>query len=165
MTKRRRFLYPFNFFFNQNDNILFNTLIVGFDGLFEVIGSIPICEIGYNRNRLICFHLCKNFCTIHNNFSVENLLVDAFIEVVRYCPNEHTLGEVGNLTCRDKAIHLCGNGSGFVVSVDSHGLPLLKHLAETFRESLGSFTYDLPTEHVAHGVLYYLALLVAIIPC
>ena len=56
-----------------------------------------------------------------------------------------------------------GNGSGLIVTVDGHRLPLLKHFSETLRECLGCFSYHLSREHVTYSVLYYLALLVSII--
>ena len=94
---------------------------------------------------------------------MENLLVNAFVKVVGHCTYEHTLCEVADFRCRDKTIHLGRDRGGFIITVDCHRLPLLKHLAEAFGESLGSFTYHLPTEHIAHCVLYHLAFLIPII--
>ena len=55
---------------------------------------------------------------------MENLLLDALVEVVGYRPDEHTLREVGNLACRNEAVHLGVDGDGGLVPVDGHVLPL-----------------------------------------
>ena len=44
-----------------------------------------------------------------------------------------------------------------------HRLPLLQHLAKTFTQCFCSFVHDLTAEHIAHRVLYHLALLIAIV--
>jgi len=63
---------------------------------------------------------------------MKDLLVDTFIKVVGHCTNKHTLSKVTDFRCRDKTIHLGRDRGGFIVAIDGHGLPLLKHLAKTF---------------------------------
>ena len=138
-------------------------MVVAFDNLFEIVGANCVSERIDFRDELVGLHLRRNLCRIHNNLSVEDLLFDTFVEVVGYRTYEHTLCEVGNLACRDKAIHLCGDRGRFVITVNGHGLPLLQDLTKAFRERLSCFSYHLSREHVTYSVLYYLALLVSII--
>lgn len=49
------------------------------------------------------------FGTIHDYLRMENLLVDALVEIVRHSTDKHALCEVGNLACRDKTVHLSGD--------------------------------------------------------
>ena len=127
--------------------------IVGFDGLFEIVGAIFVCELCDDGNGLIGFHLCRNLGGIHHNLSVEDFLLDAFVEVVGDGSDKHALCVVGDFGSRDKAIELRGDGSGLVVAVDGHRLTLLEAFSETFGEGLGSFTYDLSRKDISHGVL------------
>ena len=76
---------------------------------------------------------------------MENFLVDAFVKVIGHCTHKHTLGEVADFGSWDETVHLCGNGSGFIIPVDGHGLALLKDFTETFREGFGCFSHDLTT--------------------
>ena len=57
-------------------------MIVALDGLFEIIGTILIFEFHYHRDWLVGFHFCRDFCTVHDYLRMENLLIDALIEVV-----------------------------------------------------------------------------------
>ena len=125
MGQGRGVFYPLNLRINQRQYLLFYLTIVGFDSLFEIIGAIFVFEFHYHWDRLVCFHFCRHLDAIHHYLRMENLLVDALVEVIGHRTHEYTLCEVGNLACRDKAIHLRGNGGGFVVAVDGHGLPLL----------------------------------------
>ena len=129
---------------------MFDTFIVGFDSLFEIVGAIFVCKVRDYRDWLIGFHLGGDFGTIHDYLRMENLLVNTFVKIVRHCPHEHTLREVGNLACRDKAFHLCGDRGRFVITINGHGLPLLKHLTETLGKRLGCFAYYLTRENIAH---------------
>ena len=142
---------------------MFNPLIVGFDSLFEIVGAIFVCEVSDDGNGLVSLHLLGNFGGIHHNLSVEDFLLDTFIEVVGDGSNKHVLYEVGDFGRRDKAIELCGDGGRLVVAVNGHRLTLLKDFSETFGDGLGSFTYDLTTKDVSHGVLDNLALLISVI--
>ena len=49
------------------------------------------------------------------------------------------------------------------MEIDGHRLPLLQHLAKTFTQCFCSFAHDLTAEHIAHRVLYHLALFIAIV--
>ena len=142
---------------------MFNPLVIGFDSLFEIVGAIFVCEVSDDGNGLVSLHLLGNFGGIHHNLSVEDFLLDTFIEVVGDGSNKHVLYEVGDFGRRDKAIELRGDGGRLVVAVDGHGLTLLKDLSEAFGEGLGSFTYDLTAKDISQGVLDNLALLIAII--
>ena len=59
--------------------------------------------------------------------------------------------------------HLRRYRCGLVVTIDGHGLPLLKHFAETLGKRLSRFTYNLSRKYIAHSVLYHLTLLIPIV--
>ena len=150
MTKQRVAFNSFDFRIYKREYFSFNLMVVAFDNLFEIVGANCVSERIDFRDGLVGLHFRRNLCRIHNNLSVEDLLFDTFVEVVGYRTYEHTLCEVGNLACRDKTVHLRRNGSRLVVSVDGHGLSLLKHLAKTFRECLGSLSNYLPGKDIAY---------------
>ena len=89
----------------------------------------------------------RSFCSIRSS------------KVVGHRTHKHTLCEITDFRCRDKAVHLCGDRGGFVIAVDGHRLPLLENLSKSLRKGLGGFSHDLTTEHVAYGIfvsLYFL---------
>ena len=94
---------------------------------------------------------------------MENLLLDALVEVVADRTHEHALREAGNLARRNERVHLCVDGGGDVLTVDGDRLPFLQHLAETLRKRLGGLAHHLPGEDVADGVHHHLCFLVAIV--
>lgn len=49
-----------NFTVHKGWHLLFDTLIVGFDGLTEFVGAIFVLESGDFRDRLVLFHLCRD---------------------------------------------------------------------------------------------------------
>jgi len=84
-------------------------------------GGIVAVGIGEGENFgnfLVGFGLCGYFGVVYNYLRVEYLLVYALIKVVRDCPNEYPLGEVSNLTGRDKTIQLSGYRSRSIIAVD-----------------------------------------------
>ncbi len=94
---------------------------------------------------------------------MENLLVDAFVEVVCHGSDEHALRERRDFRLWYEAVHLRRYGGGGVVAVDGHRLPLLQDLSEAFGERLGRFPHHLPGEYVTHGVHHHGSLLVAVV--
>ena len=79
-------------------------MIVGFDGLFEIVGAIFVCELCDDGNGLICLHLRGNLGRIHHTLSVEDFLLDTLVEVVGDGSDKHALCEVGDFGSRDKTI-------------------------------------------------------------
>ena len=132
MSKNWIILYSFNLRIHEEEDFLFYFTIVGFDSFFETVGAIFIYEVCDYRYRLIGFHFSRDIGTIHHNLRMEDLLFDTLVKVVGHSTHKHTLCEVADFRCRDKAVHLCGDRSGFVIAVDGHRLTLLKHLAEAF---------------------------------
>lgn len=124
MGQGRGVFYPLNLRINQRQYLLFYLTIVGFDSLFEIIGAIFVLNSTITGIGWYAF-ISADTLTLSTTISAWKSLVDAFVEVIGHRTHEYTLCEVGNLACRDKAIHLRGNGGGFVVAVDGHGLPLL----------------------------------------
>ena len=98
---------------------MFDTFIVGFDSLFEIVGAIFVCELCDYGNGLIGFHFGRDFGGVYNYLSVEDLLLDALVEVVGDGSDKHALCEVGDFGSRDKAIELRGDRSRLVIELDS----------------------------------------------
>ena len=76
-------------------------------GFYLFFGGVVAVGIGERENFgdfLVGFGLCGYFVVVYDYLRVEYLLVYALIKVVRDCPNEYPLGEVSNLTGRDKAV-------------------------------------------------------------
>ena len=119
MTELWILLNPFNLALDKGQDVLFHTLIVGFDSLFEIIGAIFVCELCDDGNGLIRLHLRGNLGRIHHNLSVEDFLLDTLVEVIGHCPHEHALCEVGDFGSRDKAIELRGDRGRLVIELDS----------------------------------------------
>ena len=92
------------FRFHKSEDFSLHALVIGFDSLFEIVGAIFVCELCDDRNRLIGFHLGGNLGGIHHNLSVEDFLLDAFVEVVGGSSDKRALCEVGDFGSRDKAI-------------------------------------------------------------
>ena len=76
----------------------------------ETVGAIFVKELRDDGDGLVSLGLGSNFSNIDDDLSVEDLLLDALIEVVRYGPDEHPLRKVTNLAGRYQAIELCGDG-------------------------------------------------------
>ena len=98
---------------------MFDTFIVGFDSLFEIVGAIFVCKVSDDGNGLIGFHFCRDLGRIYNYLSVEDLLLDALVEVVGDGSDKHALCEVGDFGSRDKAIELRGDRGRLVIELDS----------------------------------------------
>ena len=71
----------------EGEDLLFDTFIVGFDSLLETVGAIFVCEVRYDGDRLVSFRFSRDLGNIHNDLSVEDFLIDAFIEIVRDSSN------------------------------------------------------------------------------
>ena len=138
---------------------MFHPLIVGFDGLTEIIGAIFIYELCDDGNGLICLHLRRN----RDNLSVEDFLLNTLVEVVGDSSDKHTLCEVRDFGSRDKAIELRGDGGRLVVAANRYRLALLEDFSEAFGEGFRCFAYDLTAKDVSHGVLDNLTFLVAVV--
>ena len=106
MSKNWIILYSFNLRIHEEEDFLFYFTIVGFDSLFEIVGAIFVYEVCDYGDGLLYFHLGRDLGTIHNNLSMEDFLVDAFIKVVGHSPHKHSLRKVTDFGCRDKAVHL-----------------------------------------------------------
>ena len=151
------------FRFHKSEDFTLHAFIVGFDSLFEIVGAIFVCEVSDNGDRLVGFHLGRDFNRVYNYLSVEDFLLDTLVEVVGDGSDKHALCEVGDFGSRDETIELRGDGGRLIVAVDGHRLSLLEDFSEAFGEGLGCFTYDLTAKDISHSVLDNLAFLVAIV--
>lgn len=113
-------------------DIFLDLVVVVLNSLLHAVVAIGILEIVNDRDRLVMAFLPLYLVGVNDNLGMEDLLLDTLVEVVGYRPDEHTLREVGNLACRNEAVHLGVDGDGGLVPVDGHVLPFLQDLAETF---------------------------------
>ena len=65
-------------------------LIVGFDGLFEIVGANFVCEVCDYGYRLIDFRFIKYYCPL---LSLREISFGqyTFVKVDGYCTHEHTI--------------------------------------------------------------------------
>jgi len=109
---------------------LLHTLVIGFDSFFEIVGAIFVCELRDDGNGLVSLHLRGNLGGVYNYLSVEDFLFDTLIKVIGHCTHEHALCEVRDFGSRDKTIELRGEGSRFVIELDSDE-PTMAFLIQT----------------------------------
>jgi len=147
----------------QLRDLVLDAVVVGVDLLLHGVVAVLVGEVNNLRNLHVTGGLPLDLLVIHDNLGMENLLLDTLVEVVGYRPDEHTLREVGNLACRNKAVHLGVDGDGGLVPVDGHVLTLLQDFAETLGECLGGFGNYLTCKDIADGIADYSGLFVSII--
>ena len=112
-------------------DILLDLVVVVLYGLLHAVIAVRIQEVVDDGEFLITAFLTFHLFGIDNNLGMENLLFDAFVEVVGNRTDKHTLFQTTNLAQRDKAVHLGVDGSGDILTVDGNRLAFLKHLSET----------------------------------
>ena len=118
----------------------------------HAVVTVFVREVGNDGYLLVGFLLALHLLGIHDNLTVENLLLDTLVEVVGHRTDKHSLRQSGNLARRDKRVHLRVDGGGNVLPVDGNGLPLLQHLSEPFRERLGGFAHHLTGEDISDSI-------------
>ncbi len=163
MRQLRISLDALNFVGDNLPDLALDTVVVGIDLLLHGVVAVLVGEVDDLRYLHVAGGLPPDLLVIHYNLGMENLLLDALVEVVGYRPDEHTLREVGNLACRNEAVHLGVDGDGGLVPVDGHVLPFLQDLAETLGERLGGFGNYLTCKYIADGITDYSGLFVSVI--
>ena len=153
----------FQLFLNNLFHLLLDAPVIRLHCFLHAVFAILVREVGNDGYRLVGFLLALHLLGIHDNLAVENLLLDALVEVVGHRTDEHPLRQAGNLARRDKRVHLRVDGGGNILPVDGNGLPLLKYLAKAFGERLGGFSHDLTGEDIADGIHHDLRLFVPIV--
>ena len=144
-------------------DLALDAVVVGVDLLLHGVVAFLVGEVDDLRYLHVAGGLPPDLLVIHDNLGMENLLLDALVEIVGYRTDEHTLCEVGNLARRDKAVHLGVDGDGGFVPVDGHVLPFLQDLAETLGQCLGGFGNYLTCKDIADRIANHSGLLVSII--
>ena len=144
-------------------DLALDAVVVGVDLLLHGVVAVLVGEVDDLRYLHVAGGLPPDLLVIHYNLGMENLLLDALVEIVGYRTDEHTLREVGNLARRDKAVHLGVDGDGGLVPVDGHVLPFLQDLAETLGQCLGGFGNYLTCKYIADGITDYSGLFVSVI--
>ena len=132
LTQHRIVLDSFQLLDNNLARLGFDSFIVLLHDLFHTIGSVLVREVGDKRYLLVFGRFGFDFGAVHDDFGMENLLVDPFVEIIRHGSDEHALRERRNLRLRNETVHLCRYGGGGIVAVDGHRLPLLQNLSEAF---------------------------------
>ena len=144
-------------------DLALDAVVVGIDLLLHGVVAVLVGEVDDLRNLHVTGGLPLDLLVIHDDLGMENLLLDTLVEIVGYRPDEHALREVGNLACRNEAVHLGVDGDGGLVPVDGHVLPFLQDLAETLGERLGGFGNYLTCKDIADRIANHSRLLVSII--
>ena len=72
----------------------------------HAVVAVLICKVGNDGYRLVGFLFTLHLLGIHDNLTVENLLLDTFVEVVGHRTDKHSLRKPGNLARWDKRVHL-----------------------------------------------------------
>ena len=163
MRQLRISLDALNFVGDNLPDLVLDAVVVGVDLLLHGVVAVLVGEVDDLRYLHVAGGLPPDLLVIHYNLGMENLLLDALVEIVGDRTDEHTLREVGNLACRNEAVHLGVDGDGGLVPVDSHVLPFLQNLAETLGERLGGFGNYLTCKDITDGITDYSGLLVPVI--
>jgi len=69
---------------NNLPHVGFDTVVVLLNYLFHAVFTILVGEIRDQRNRLVYSRFSYNFYIIHHDLRMKNLLLNAFVEVVRH---------------------------------------------------------------------------------
>lgn len=163
MRQRRIALDAFQLVSDNLFHVGFDPIVVFLYHLFHAVVALLVREIGNDGNLLVGFLLLLDLFGVHDDFTVENLLFDPFIERIGHGADEHSLRQRGDFRGRDERIHLRIDGCGFVVAVDRDALPSLQDLSEAFGERLGRFAYHLTGKDIADGIHHDFRLLIAVI--
>ena len=114
-------------------HLFLDASVVRLHRLLHAVVAVLVREIGNDGDFFVGTFLPLDLFGIHHNLAVENLLLDALVEIVGHRTDKHTLRKTGNLARRDKRVHLRVDGGGNILPVDGDRLPFLQHLTEPFR--------------------------------
>ena len=153
----------FQLFLNNLFHLLLDAPVIRLHCFLHAVFAILVREVGNDGYRLVGFLFTLHLLGIHDNLTVENLLLDTLVEVVGHRTDKHALRQSGNLARRDKRVHLRVDGGGNVLPVDGNGLPLLQHLSEPFRERLGGFAHHLTGEDISDSIHHDFGFFIAIV--
>ena len=65
-------------------HLILNAVIVGVYHIPHTILAVLVREVGNDRYRLVSLYFGCYLLIVHHNLGMENLLFNAFIEIVRY---------------------------------------------------------------------------------
>jgi hypothetical protein len=88
------FLYSFQFLCDNLFHIGFYLIVIVFDNLLNHIVSRFVRKVGDDGDFFVRLCFGGGFRVIDYNLGVENLLFDAFVEIVRNRTNEHALRQI-----------------------------------------------------------------------
>lgn len=163
MPQRRVFGDASEFPFYDLRDVLLDLRIIASDDLLHTIHAVGIAERGYFRDRNVRSRLPCELLPVDEDLGVEDLLFDAFVEVVCHGTHEHALREVGDLRGGNQAVELRIGRGGEVVVTQRVGGPQLHDPAEALAQRLGRISQNLTCEDVAHGILDDLGFLLAVV--
>lgn len=163
MPQRRVFGDAPQFPFYDLRDVLLDLRIIASDDLLHTIHAVGIAERGYFRDRNVRSRLSGEPSPVDDDLGVEDLLFDAFVEVVRHGTHEHALREVEIFEAGIRLSSLRVGRGGEVVVAQRVGGPQLHDPAEALAQRLGRISQNLTCEDVAHGILDDLGLLLAVV--
>ena len=153
----------FQLFLNNLFHLLLDAPVIRLHCFLHAVFAILVREVGNDGYRLVGFLLAFHLLGIHDNLTVENLLLDTLVEVVGHRTDKHALRQSGNLARRDKRVHLRVDGCRNVLPVDRDRLPFLQHLSEPLRKRLGGFAHHLTGEDISDRVHHHFGFLVPVV--
>ena len=106
MPQRRGFGDAPQFPFYDLRDVLLDLRIIASGDLLHTIHAVGIAERGYFRDRNVRRRLSGELLPVYDDLGVEDLLFDAFVEVVCHGTHEHALREVGDLRGGNQTVEL-----------------------------------------------------------
>ena len=143
MPQRRVFGDAPQFPFYDLRDVLLDLRIIASGDLLHTIHAVGIAERGYFRDRNVGGRFSGELLPVDDDLGVEDLLLDAFVEVVRHGSHEHALREVGDFRGGNQAVELCIGRGGEVIVAQRVGGPQLHDPAEALAQRLGRISQNL----------------------
>ena len=92
----------FQLFLNNLFHLLLDAPVIRLHCFLHAVFAILVREVGNDGYRLVGFLLALHLPCIHDNLTVENLLLDTLAIVVGHRTDKHSLCQAGNLARRDE---------------------------------------------------------------
>ena len=96
MRQLRVCLDTLNFVGYNLPDLVLDAVVVGVDLLLHGVVAVLVGEVDDLRYLHVAGGLPPDLLVIHDNLGMENLLLDALVEIVRYRPDKHSLCQVAD---------------------------------------------------------------------
>lgn len=106
LTQHRIVLDSFQLLGDNLARFGLDTFVVFLHDLFHAVVAVLVRKVSDERYLPIFGRFGLDFGAVYDDLGMENLLVDALVEVVRHGSHEHALRERRNLRLRNETVHL-----------------------------------------------------------